>query len=73
MKLPSNDKNTRQEQGSLPIRAKVCQFTKAPIKYVNDTPTKNHQLYEWQLVGEQGNDLHGFHIHENLALPNEQL
>ena len=38
MKLPSNDKNTEQEQGSLPIRAKVGQFTKAPIKYVNDTP-----------------------------------
>ena len=38
MKLPSNDKNTGQEQGSLPIRAKVRQFTKAPIKYVNDTP-----------------------------------
>ena len=37
MKLPSNDKNTRQEHGSLPIRAKVCQFTKAPIRYVNDT------------------------------------
>ena len=38
MKLPSNDKNTGQEQGSLPIRAKVRQFTKAPIRYVNDTP-----------------------------------
>ena len=38
MKLPSNDKNTGQEQGSLPIRAKVCQFTKASIKYINDTP-----------------------------------
>ena len=38
MKLPSNDKNTGQEQGSLPIRAKVRQFTKASIKYVNDTP-----------------------------------
>ena len=38
MKLPSNDKNTGQEQGSFPIRAKVCKFTKAPIRYVNDTP-----------------------------------
>ena len=38
MKLPSNDKNTGQEQGSLPIGAKVHQFTKAPIRYVNETP-----------------------------------
>ena len=59
MKLPSNDKNTGQEQGSLPIRAKV--------------PTTNHQLHEWQLVGEQGNDLHDFHIHETFAFPDEQL
>ena len=38
MKLPTNDKKTGQEQRSLPIRAKVRQFTKAPIRYVNNTP-----------------------------------
>jgi hypothetical protein len=38
MKLPSNDNNTGQEQRGLPIRAKVRQYTKAPIRYVIDTP-----------------------------------
>ena len=38
MKLPSNEENTGQEQRKLPIRAKTRQFTKAPIRFVNDTP-----------------------------------
>ena len=53
MKLPSNDKNTRQEQGSLPIRANIRQFTKAPIRYVNDTPQQiiNYMSGNQQLNG----------------------
>ena len=34
---------------------------------------KSSTVWGWHLVSEQGNDLHGFHIHETFALPDEQL